>query len=534
MMDDFPLTLRSVLERAEKLFPNVSVATRAPDRSVRTTTYGQVGQRARRLVSMIRSSGLGPGDRIGTLMWNHSTHLEAYLGVPLAGTVLHTLNLRLPPEHLAYVIDHAHDRWILVDDVLLPLLEKLKDRIHPERILVVPFSGKPVPEGFEDFERVLADHPPAPDLPALGERTAAGLCYTSGTTGHLKGVLYSHRSVILHSLSEAIGLELVQSEAVLEVVPMFHVNAWGLPFTLTMLGARQVLPGPHLDPESLLDLCQEQRVTLAAGVPSVWIGLLEALEKEPGRWKLSPALRMVIGGSAVPESMIRRFDRLGIRVIQGYGMTETTPLLTLSIPKAGTDDGDDDARFRRLARQGLPVPFAEVRLRHGNQELPWDGAAVGELEVRGPWVAREYFEETEPTEKWTTDGWLRTGDVATIDPDGYVEIVDRLKDLVKSGGEWISSVALENVLVSHPSVREAAVIAVPNPKWGERPIAFVVLREGAVASDAELRVLLAARYPKWWVPDEFRFVPSLPKTSTGKVSKLSLRESVARSGASGS
>jgi fatty-acyl-CoA synthase len=529
MMDDYPLTLRPLLDRAERLFPSVRISTRTPDRSVRATDYATVVRRARTLAAALVDSGIQPGDRIGTLMWNQSTHLEAYLGVPASGAVLHTINLRLPPDHLAYVINHAQDRWLLVDDVLLPILAKVRDRIRVERVVVVPFSGQKVPEGFEDYEALLARHAPLAPLPERAERDAAVLCYTSGTTGRLKGVLYSHRSLVLHSFAESVGLGLAQSDAVLVVVPMFHVNAWGLPFSLTMLGSRQVLPGPHLDPESLLDLMDQERTTLAVGVPSIWFGILEALEKAPGRWTLDPHLRMVIGGSAVPESMIRRFAQLGVRVIHGYGMTETAPVVSLSIPKDAMRDWDPERLFPLRARQGLPLPFVEVRLRTDGGDLPWDGKSVGELQVRGPWVARRYYEDPESRGKWTDDGWLRTGDVATIDPEGFVEVVDRLKDLVKSGGEWISSVALENALVGHPGVREAAVIAVPHLKWGERPVAFVVAREGATLSEGELRGVLEARYPKWWIPDEFRFVATLPKTSTGKISKLTLREELARS-----
>jgi len=524
MMDDFPLTLTPLLPRAERLFPHVPVVSRLPDRLVRASDYQTVVRRARSLVSGLKAEGIQPGDRVGTLMWNHATHLEAYLGVPASGAVLHTLNLRLPSSDLAYVIHHAHDRLLLVDDVLLPVLAKAREQVRVERVLVVPTSGKPVPEGFEDYEEWLSHHPPATSLPDLPERDAAGLCYTSGTTGRLKGVLYSHRSLVLHSLAEAIGLGLRQSDAVLVVVPMFHANAWGLPFTLTMLGARQVLPGPHLDAESLLDLMERESVTLSAGVPSIWTGILEALEKQPGRWKLSPGLRMVVGGAAMPESMARRFARFGIETIQGYGMTESTPVVSLSIPKASMMAWDADRLFPVKARQGVPLPYVEVRLRADRGDLPWDGTAVGEIQLRGPWIARAYFDDPDSTGKWTDDGWLRTGDVATIDPEGFVQVVDRIKDLVKSGGEWISSVALENVLVSHPAVREAAVIARPDPKWGERPLAFVVVKEGARVTPEELTALLAERYPKWWLPDEFRFVPALPKTSTGKVSKLNLRQ----------
>ncbi len=524
MMDDYPLTITPLLARAERLFPSVRIASRLSDRSIRATDYAHVVSRARSLAAALLAEGVRPGDRIATLMWNHAAHLEAYLGVPASGAVLHTVNLRLPHDDLAYVINHAHDRWILVDDVLLPTLASVRERIHPERVVVFAASGNGVPKEFEDYEQLLARHPPATTLPCLRETDAALLCYTSGTTGRPKGVLYSHRSVVLHSMAEAFALGLSQSDSVLLVVPMFHVNAWGLPFTMTMLGGRQVLPGPHLDAENLLDLLERETVTVAAGVPSVWIRILEALEKNPGRWKLSHQLRMVVGGAAMPEAMARQFAVFGISTIQGYGLTETTPVVALSIPKESMRSWDADRLFAQQARTGLSLPFVEVRIRAENDELPWDGKAVGELQLRGPWIARSYFDEPESAGKWTEDGWFRTGDVATIDSEGFIQIVDRMKDLVKSGGEWISSVALENVLVGHPSVREAAVIARPDPKWGERPLAFVVVREGARVTADELRALLAERYPKWWIPDEFRFVPSLPKTSTGKISKLTLRE----------
>jgi fatty-acyl-CoA synthase len=526
MMDDFPLTLTPILSRAERLFPRVTVASRSPDRSVQHSDYGTIVRRARSLAAAIVAEGLKPGDRVASLMWNHSVHLETYLGVPAAGTVLHTLNLRLPPNDLAYVINHAQDRWIVVDDVLLPVLEKVRDQIHVDRVFVVPFSGKPVPAPWDDYEQLLARHPPSTALPEVRETDAAGICYTSGTTGRPKGVLYSHRSLILHSFAAALGVGLSQTDSVLVVVPMFHVNGWGLPVTLTLLGARQVLPGPYLDPESLLDLLEREEVTLAAGVPTIWFGILETLEKNPGRWKLAPSLRMVVGGSAMPESMDRRFARFGIRVLQGYGLTETTPILTLGVLKEAMKSWDPDQLVSLRARQGIPLPFVELRVRAGAKELPWDGKSVGELEVRGPWIARTYYGDADSEDKWTEDGWFRTGDVATIDSEGYVQIVDRIKDLVKSGGEWISSVGLENALVGHPSVREAAVIARPDPKWGERPLAFIVVKEGAHVTEDELKALLSAQFPSWWLPDEFQFIAALPKTSTGKVSKLTLRGSL--------
>jgi fatty-acyl-CoA synthase len=529
MMDDYPLTLTPLLSRAELLFPRVTIASRKPGKSVQYSDYGTLVPRARSLAAALLAEGVRPGDRVATLMWNHSAHLEAYFGVPAAGAVLHTLNLRLPPDHLAYVVNHAHDRWLLVDDVLLPVLERIRDRIHVDRIVVVPFSGKPVATGSEDYEQLLARHPPAASLPQIDEDDAAGLCYTSGTTGWPKGILYSHRALVLHSLASGLTVGLNQGDSVLLVVPMFHVNGWGFPYTLALLGARQVLPGPHLDPESLIDLMEREQVTLAAGVPSIWFGILETVEKDPTRWKLSPNLRMVVGGAALPESMARRFAKLGIQAIHGYGLTETSPVITLGLPKEAAKSWDADRLFALKARQGIPLPFVELRLRNEDRDLPWDGKTVGELQVRGPWIARTYFENPESADKWTEDGWFKTGDVANIDAEGYVQIVDRIKDLVKSGGEWISSVALENVLVGHPAVREAAVIARPDPKWGERPLAFVVVKEGASVTVEELRTLLSQQYPNWWIPDEFRFVASLPKTSTGKISKLTLRETLSTS-----
>ena len=528
-MMDYPLTLTHILERAGKLFGRVEIVSRLPDRSLHRHTYADLYRRARALAESLWQVGLERGDRVATLMWNHFAHLEAYFGVPAAGGVVHTLNLRLPPDDIAYIMNHAQDRFLIADDVLLPLYNRFKDLVNPERVLVVPLTGKPVPTGFESYESFLERAPGSFVYPALREDEAAGMCYTSGTTGRPKGVVYSHRAIVLHSFAMALPemVALAQRDVVLPVVPMFHANAWGLPFATTMVGAKQVYPGPHLDPASLLDLFEGERVTCTAGVPTIWLGILEALEKDPGRWKLSPGMRMIVGGSAPPEAMIRRFDRFGLRVIHAWGMTETTPLGTLGRLKDYMEAWSEDERYAVRAKQGLPGPFVEVRAVGESGEIPWDGKSLGELQVRGPWVAASYYNLPEEAAKWTEDGWLRTGDVASIDPEGYVKISDRTKDLIKSGGEWISSQELENALMGHPAVKEAAVIAGLHPKWVERPLAVVVLREGANATPEELRAFLEPRFVKWWLPDAFVFASEIPRTSAGKFAKAKLREQYA-------
>ena len=522
----FPLTLTHILERAGQLFGKVEIVSRLPDKSLHRYTYRDFYRRARALAEALQQAGLQKGDRVGTLMWNHYAHLEAYFGIPVAGGVLHTLNLRLHPRDLAYIINHAEDRFLIVDDVLLPLLNAVKDQIRVERVIVVPLTGQPVPEGTLDYEAFLESARGAFTYPELDEEEALGLCYTSGTTGRPKGVLYSHRAIVLHSLASALpdALGLSQQDTLLPVVPMFHVNAWGLPFTATLVGAKQVFPGPHLDPESLLDLYEKERVTVTAGVPTIWLGILQALEKQPDRWRLTPGMRMIVGGAAAPEGMIRAFDRFNLRVIHAWGMTELSPLGTVSQLKSYLKDLPEDARYAYRAKQGLPAPLVEARVVNDAGEAPWDGRTMGELQVRGPWVAASYYNLPEARDNWSEDGWFRTGDVATIDPEGYVKITDRTKDLVKSGGEWISSVDLENALMAHPAVAEAAVIAVPHSKWGERPLAVVVLKEGQHATPEALREFLAPKFAKWWLPDAFVFVDEIPRTSTGKFLKAALRE----------
>ncbi|MCS7234625.1 MAG: long-chain fatty acid--CoA ligase [Armatimonadota bacterium] len=519
-----PLTLPHFLERAARLFPAVEIVSRLPDRSLHRYTYADFYRRARRLGEALLREGLRPGDRVATLMWNHFAHLETYFGVPCAGGVLHTLNLRLHPSDLVYVARHAQDRFLVVDDVLLPLAEQVCGEVPFECVYVVPLTGRPVPTDYRSYEDLLESATGHWDYPILEEDAPAGMCYTSGTTGRPKGVVYSHRSLVLHTLAAALPdcLGLSHQDVVCPVVPMFHVNAWGIPFVATLLGCKQVFPGPHLDPVSLLDLFAAEGVTVTAGVPTVWLGVLDALRREPDRWRLR--LRtVVVGGSAAPESMIRAYDELGIAVLHAWGMTEMSPLGTVSRLKSTLTALPEDERYAYRAKQGLPAPLVEVRAVSDRGEVPWDGRTVGELQVRGPWVAASYFGGEEP-DRWTSDGWFRTGDVVTIDPEGYVKIVDRTKDLIKSGGEWISSVDLENALMGHPAVKEAAVVAIPHPRWGERPLAVVVLREGQHAAPEELRAFLAPRFPKWWLPDAFVFASEIPKTSAGKFQKAKLRE----------
>jgi fatty-acyl-CoA synthase len=520
-----PLMLDHLVERAAELFGDVEVVSQMPDKSLRRHTYRDVHARVRSLAAGLRRAGLVEGDRVATLMWNHHAHLEAYFGAPMAGGVYHTLNLRLSPDELAYIVNHAQDRFLIVDDVLLPLFEKFAGKVSFDKVFVVSLAGKGA-GAYEDYEALLAGgsddfQPPPPD-----EQRAAGLCYTSGTTGHPKGVSYSHRALVLHSFASAMKdtLGLGQEDVVLPVVPQFHANAWGLPFTCTMVGCKQVFPGPHLDPESLLDLYEKEQVTLTAGVPTIWFGIQQALEHEPTRWKLTAGMRMVVGGSAAPEAMIRKLDQLGLRVIHAWGMTETTPLGSVSTLKPSLADADEDTRYRLRAKQGMAIPFVEMRIMGDDGPVPRDGERMGELEVRGPWVAASYFQTDEGKDKWTEDGWFKTGDVVTIDPHGYMHIADRTKDLIKSGGEWISSVALENALMAHPAVAEAAAVAIPDPKWGERPLAVVVFREGASATFDELRAHLANHFPKWAVPDAFAVRDEIPRTSTGKFLKRALRE----------
>ncbi|HET8964895.1 MAG TPA: long-chain fatty acid--CoA ligase [Candidatus Acidoferrum sp.] len=529
-MMDFPLTLPVLLERAGKLFPNVEIMSRRPDRSVVRTNYGRFYKRARRLASALTELGLQPGDRVASMMWNHAGHLEAFFAVPCAGGILHTLNLRLHPHEIAAIAQHARDRFLLIDDVLLPVLEKFREDAPFEKVIVAPYGcGDAVPTGFLNLEDLLAEAADDFKYPEIDENDGAAMCFTSGTTGCSKGVIYSHRSLVLHSMAECMvdAFALSNNDTVLPVAPMFHANAWGVPYTCVMAGARLMLSGPNVEPEGLLDWMVEERATFVSGVPTVWIGVLDTLEKNPERWKFDWPVRIICGGTAPPMELIRKLDSFGLQMIHLWGMTETTPLATTGRLKANMHQWPQEKKYETRAKQGWPVPFVELRTMRPEGEAPWDDATPGEIEVRGPWVASHYFESPDQAHRWTADGWFKTGDVATIDREGFVKIVDRAKDLVKSGGEWISSVDLENTLMGHPAVKEACVVGVPHPKWQERPLAAVVLKDGKTARAEELREFLAAKFAKWQLPEAFVFVESIPRTSVGKFKKIALREQFA-------
>jgi fatty-acyl-CoA synthase len=515
-MMDVPLTLDWIADRAERYMGKAEIVSRRPDKSISRTTYAQVIARARRLARGLIAAGIKPGDRVATLMWNHAEHLEAYFGIPLAGGVLHTLNLRLHPDEIAYIANDAKDRILIVDDVLVPLYEKVVAAgAKFERVIV---SGK-------DYDAFIAAAPPTGELPRLAEADALGTCYTSGTTGRPKGVVYSHRSTMLHTLVAAMpdGLGISGADSLLPVVPMFHVNAWGLPYVAAMAGAKLVMPGPHLDPVSLLDLMEREKVTIAAGVPTIWLGIRDVLDAQPGRYKLQPNTRMIVGGSAAPEQLIRDFDRHGLTLIHAWGMTETSPIGTCSRVPPELADTDEDTRYKLRARQGRPAPLVDIRVRNEAGDVPWDDKTSGEVLIRGPWIAGSYYGGHTP-ERWTSDGYFRTGDVARVDEHGFIQLTDRIADLIKSGGEWIASQELENALMGHPAVREAAVIGVAHPKWAERPLAAIVLKDGQAATPDELRAFLAPRFPKFWLPDAFVFVDAIPRTSAGKFKKTELRD----------
>jgi fatty-acyl-CoA synthase len=532
-MMDFPLTITHFLGRARAYFGRSEVVSRRGDRSIHRTTYAEILPRASRLTFALAKLGVKRGDRVATLCWNHARHLEAYCAIPAMGAILHTLNLRLAPDDLAYIAGHAEDRVVIVDECLLPLLRQFRAKVPSiAHVIVIREEGTPGAPDHEgevllDYEEILAPEKDDYPYPALDERTGAILCYTSGTTGRPKGVLYTHRSTVLHSLAicttDVVGIG--QRDCVLPVVPLFHANAWGLPYSCLSAGSKIIFPGPHLDAKSILELMAGEKVTVAAGVPTIWLGILHVLDQTPGAYDLSSVRTMLIGGSAAPPSMIDGFQkRHGLSITHAWGMTEMNPLGTVARVKAHLGQPGDDATLPIRATQGYPATFIEARHTDDTgRVLPWDGQSMGELEVRGAWVASSYF-RGEDASRWTADGWFKTGDVVTIDLEGYIRICDRSKDVIKSGGEWISSVDLENALMSHPCVLEAAVFAGVHEKWDERPIAAVVVKPGLSVTKEELAKHLEGKMAKWWLPDAYVFIDQVPRTSTGKFLKTRLRE----------
>jgi fatty-acyl-CoA synthase len=524
MQDDFPLTLHHIRRRMRSCSPGAQVVTLTPTGEVQRASFEEVSQRIDRLARALARLGVEQGDCVGTFAWNNQRHFELYFAIPCVGAVLHTLNIRLFEEQLTYIVNHAEDKVIFVDDSLVPVLERLAPSFNSVGRYVVMGDGDmgALPNAVR-YEDLLDDAGAgAFDYPELDERQAAALCYTSGTTGNPKGVLYSHRSISLHStgtlMKDSTGLS--ASDRVLAVVPMFHANAWGLPHGAALAGADLILPDRFLGAEPLAKLIAAERPTLMGCVPTIFLDLLRYADAH-SEVDLSSLTNAACGGSAVPRQLMKDFEeRHGVRIFQAWGMTETSPVATYSRP---LERDHDDAYWDERAKQGRPLPWVELRLVDGDGgEVAWDGESTGEIEVRGPWIASRYFRDDSGEEKFDS-GWLRTGDIAAVDDKGFVQITDRAKDVIKSGGEWISSVELENEVMSHPDVIEAAVIAKPHERWAERPLCCVVLRDGASTTVEDLLEHLRPRVAKWWLPDEFAFVEEVPKTSVGKFDKKVLR-----------
>ncbi len=533
----YNLTVRTMLERANLLYPKKEIFTRDYSGTFRYT-YADFYRRVKRLANVLKELGIEKGDKVGTLAWNHHRHLELYFAVPCSGAVLHTLNLRLSPEQLTYVINHGGDRVIFVDKDLLPLVEAVKEKLTTVKHFVIMSDSEDIPGSsltpVHSYETLLKDAAAEFEFPDLDEWTPAAMCYTTATTGNPKGVEYTHRALVLHSYAAALpdALAISESDRIMPFVPMFHANAWGLPFVSTFLGATQIFPGARPRPEDVCAVIEEHQATLAAGVPTIWMGTLRVWET--GEYDYTSLRALVCGGSAVPKALHKAYlDKLNLPIIHAYGMTETTPVVLVCKPKSYMKDWSEDKKLELATKQGILVPGLEMKVvKDDGSEIEWNGRDMGELLLRGPWIAREYYKEPERSKPAFAGSWLHTGDIVTVDPEGYCFIVDRAKDLIKSGGEWISSIDLENTIMAHPAVLEAAVIAIPHPKWVERPLACVVLkpdyRDKTTARD--IIDFLQDKVPKIWLPDKIKFINEIPKTSVGKFDKKVLRKQYADQG----
>jgi fatty-acyl-CoA synthase len=530
MMMNVPFRVTSMLEHAERYFAKKEVTSRTMS-GIRKFSYREIGERTRRLSSSLKRLGVQKGDRIGTLAWNHHRHLEAYFAIPGVEAVLHTINIRLSPQHIAYIINHADDQILLIDQDILPLVEHIKDHIPNVKAYILMTDEDELPKSplqpLYHYEKLLEAGDPGYEFPQnVDENDPVGMCYTSATTGNPKGVTYTHRSTVLHSM--ALGLAdcgaVSESDVCMPVVPMFHVNAWGLPYAATWFGSKQVMPGPQFTPQLLAELIEMEKVTVTAGVPTIWMGLLRELDQKS--YETSSLRAVLCGGSAAPKGMIKAFqEKHKIPFMHAYGMTETSPLVISTRLKTYQTDLDDEVKLDIKAKQGYVVPGVEMKVIGANGEVKWDGNEMGELLLRSNWIADEYYND-DRTEGTFVDCWLHTGDVVTVDEEGFVKIVDRTKDLIKSGGEWISSVDLENAIMAYPDVFEASVIAVPHPEWQERPLACVVLKpeaKGKVPKE-DIMEYLKPQFAKWWIPDDVVFMDEIPKTSVGKFLKRTLRD----------
>lgn len=528
-MMNTPLLLTSFLKRAERYFPQKEIVSRTAPDKIHRLTYREYAKRTRKLASALTALGMTRGTKVGTFAWNTHRHLEAYFAIPCSGAVLHTINIRLAPEHIAYIINHAEDEILLIDGDLFPLVEPALGALKTVKHIIVMSDSNEAPQSsfpnVYSYEALLENADENFEFPEdLDENSPAGMCYTSATTGMPKGVMYTHRSIVLHSLAlglaESFGIK--ENDIALPIVPMFHVNAWGFPFAAVNFGCTQIMPGPMFTPQLILDLIDQYGVTITAGVPTIWMGVLHEQKKQPR--DLSSIRLIISGGSASPKGLIQAYiEDLSVNYVNAYGMTETSPLVSMSYPLSTMEDYSEEELYNLRVAQGLTVSLIDTEVVNENGPVPWDGTTMGELRIRGPWIASEYYKDERTTEAFR-DGWLYTGDIAVVTKEGYIKITDRTKDLIKSGGEWISSVDLENALMSHPAVFEAAVIAIPHEKWQERPLACVVLNEGATATKEELLASLEGQVAKWWIPDDVVFVDSIPKTSVGKFLKAKLRE----------